>query len=322
MDEFRLIATYFAPLASGVPGARALADDAALLTLPPGKQLVMTTDTMVAGVHFIGNEPPALLAKKLLRVNLSDLAAMGANPYAYLLVMSLPKDTQELWIQDFARGLAEDQSRYGCTLVGGDTTATPGALTLTLTALGWVEAGRALTRSGAAPGDRVYVSGTLGDAALGLEVVQGTRRVTPAQSEFLTARYQLPEPRVALGQALVGLASAAMDISDGLVQDLGHLCRASGVGATIYADQVPLSEAAAPLERRHALEAALTGGDDYELLFTAPPEKEPALVAVARTSGVVITCIGNIRKGEDVRVLDADGSSAFNIKTAGYKHFW
>lgn len=327
LDEFGLIARYFAPLAAQAPGSLGLTDDAALLDVPSGKQLVVTTDAMVAGVHFLADDPPELIARKLLRVNLSDLAAMGAGPLAYTLACALPSDTSETWISQFATGLAADQAIFGTALVGGDTVSTDGPLTLSLTALGSVDTGRALRRNGASPGDDVYVSGTIGDAFLGLAVVQGRVDVAnPTERAWLIERLRLPTPRLALGAALAGQASAAADISDGLVADLGHICETSGCAACIDLDAVPMSAAAChavtdlqPL--RHSL---LTGGDDYELVFTAPTSARERLVVIAREAGVALTRIGRIEApGDDsagVGVYDVNGDRV-DLRHGGYRHF-
>ena len=235
--EFSLIARHFRPLAG--PGSLDLLDDGALLTPPPGRQLVFTADAMVAGVHFLPDDPADSVAAKLLRVNLSDLAAMGAVPLAYLMTVSAPRETGDAWFAAFATGLARDQAQFGITLLGGDTTSTPGPTTLSLTAIGHVAPGAALRRTGAVAGDEIWVTGTIGDGALGLLALQG--KVADADG-WLAGRYRLPEPR--LGLALHGVVSACMDVSDGLVQDLGHLCRASGLGAVIEAGLVPRSPAA------------------------------------------------------------------------------
>lgn len=311
MDEFGIIQTYFSPLAKGFPGSLNLKDDAALLHAPAGCELVATTDALIAGVHFLGHEDASLIARKALRVNLSDLAAMGARPMAYLLALMLPKNTKPAWLARFAAGLAQDQRLFSLHLAGGDTTATPGPLSLSITAFGSAPKGKALKRSGARPGDSIYVSGTLGDSALGLASLRGKlkSRLSGSDREFLEDRYLLPQPRVALGQKLLETANACMDISDGLVQDLEHICAASGTGADIHAGRLPLSKAAASLPG--ALSAALCGGDDYELLFTAPPEKP--------VPGDC-TAIGEITKGKGVRVLDAKGKP-ITLARKGFKHF-
>jgi thiamine-monophosphate kinase len=314
MHEFDLIKTYFAPLAASFPGSLNLTDDAALVDVPAGQQLVITKDAICEGVHFIGNESPALIARKLLRVNLSDLAAKGAAPLCYVLALMLPKNTSEEWIRDLARGLAEDQKTFGIHLAGGDTTATRGALNLSLTALGTIPQGGMLKRSGAKVGDRIYVSGTLGDSALGLFALQNNSH-TP--HGYLVERYQLPEPRLALGQALRGIVNASMDISDGLVQDLRHICKTSSVGAIIHSQKIPLSGAAR--NQPNALEAALSGGDDYELLFTASAEKTSAISTLAQELQLPLTCIGSITNEESVRILDAKGNP-IALARGGFEH--
>jgi thiamine-monophosphate kinase len=311
--EFALIARHFAPLAG--EGALALGDDAALLDPPAGRSLVLAADAMIAGVHFLPDDPPETIGRKLLRVNLSDLAAMGAAPLGYLMTTAFPRDISDAWIARFAAGLAADQARFGLAVLGGDTVSTPGPLALSLTILGTVAPGAALRRNGARAGDEIWVSGTIGDGALGLLAARGD---LADPDGFLATRYRLPEPRVALGEALVGVARAAMDVSDGLVQDLGHLCRASGVSAEIEAARVPLSPAARrhwPAERARVL----TGGDDYELLFAAPPGA-PVAEAAAR-AGIPATRIGRFTAGPPgVTVLDEAGA-AIALPTGGWSHF-
>lgn len=310
--EFSLIARHFRPLAG--PGSLDLLDDGALLTPPPGRQLVLTADAMVAGVHFLPDDPAATVGAKLLRVNLSDLAAMGATPLAYLMTVSAPRDTSDAWFAAFADGLAQDQARFGIVLLGGDTTATPGPLTLTLTAIGHVAPGSALRRAGAVAGDEIWVTGTIGDGALGLLALQG--KVADVDG-WLAGRYRLPQPR--LGLALHGVASACMDVSDGLVQDLGHLCRAAGLGAVIEADRVPRSPAALAVGQAW-LATCLTGGDDYELLMAVPPGRAGLLDAAAAAAGYAVTRIGRFEAGSQVRVLDASGA-AIRLDRAGWSHF-
>ncbi len=321
-DEFRLIADFFAPLAADAPGALGLEDDAALLSGGGDQETVVTVDAMVAGVHFVGDEPAGLIARKLLRVNLSDLAAMGAAPVGYLLSAAWPDATPDTWIADFVVGLAADQREFDCCLLGGDTVSTSGPLMLSLTALGRVPTGTALRRGGAAPGDRIYVSGSVGDAALGLAAVDGRLSgIAETTRGVLIDRYQLPSPRLALGQALRGLASAAIDISDGLAADLGHIAAASGVGAEIEADKVVVAEAAKAglLALSRPIDMVLGGGDDYELLFTAPPEAADAVAALAARLNLPLSPVGRITPAGGVRVLDADGGE-IALAEAGWRH--
>lgn len=317
MGEFELIDRLLKPLAAGCPGALGLTDDAALVRVPPGAELVIAKDAIVAGVHFLEEDPPELVAGKLLRVNLSDLAAMGAAPLGYLTVLARPPRLPDGWLQGFARGLAADQRRFGCHLLGGDTVSTPGPLTLALTILGTVPEGQALRRSGARPGDEVWVSGTLGDAALGLRVLRGLA-LPEEEALQLADRYRTPQPRLALGQALRGLATAAIDVSDGLVADLGHIAQTSGVAATLEADRLPLSPAGRGVPG--AREAALGGGDDYELLFTAPPEAAEQVLAIGRRLGIGVTRVGRIEPGAGVRVLDQAGQP-LELGSRGWRHF-
>jgi thiamine-monophosphate kinase len=321
LTEFERIARFFAPLAA--PGALGLVDDVALIDGPRGEQYVLKTDAIVEGVDFLPGTASGQVAQKLLRVNLSDLAAKGAVPLGYLLVTALPRSLGEDWLAGFAAGLAKDQATYGIGLLGGDTTAIDGPITLTVAAIGRVAAGSAVLRSGARPGDRVYVSGTLGDAALGLAALQGRLVLADAVAhEFLVDRYTLPQPRLDIGQRLVGVAHAMIDVSDGLVADLGHVCDASGVAAVVEAEKLPLSPAGAAAVRLAPawLGAALGGGDDYELLFTAPHGTEAALALLAQEARVRITMIGAIEAGRGVRVIDRDGKT-MPVEVAGYRHF-
>jgi len=323
--EFDIIARYFAPIAAAFPGALGLKDDAALFDPPAGSRLVVTADAMVAGVHFLADDPPDLIARKLMRVNLSDLAAKGATPYACLLTICLPSGTEEGWIAAFAEGLAADAGDYGLPLAGGDTTRTPGPLTLSLTAVGLAPAGRApLLRSGAKAGDLVFVTGTIGDAHLGLAVQQGEFAALPPEHRAaLIARYRLPQPRVAFGQALAALPGvhAAADVSDGLVADLGHICAASGLAARLAADKLPLSAAAQAVMATADVRARLlTGGDDYEIVFTAAPAAEAALRALARAQGLLLTLVGSVAAGQGVTVVDEAGG-VISLLQKGYRHF-
>lgn len=323
--EFDLIAKYFAPLASGMPGALGLGDDAAIIAPAPGHEIVTTVDALTEGVHFLPDDPPGDIARKMLRCNLSDLAAMGARPIGYLMTTALTDRVDEAWIAAFTAGLAADQREFGIGLLGGDTTSTPGLLSLTVTAFGEVPTGKALRRNGARAGDLVMVSGTIGDGALGLLVSRGELPGLDRQDrDALIARYRLPQPRLKLGAALLGrdLATAALDVSDGLVADLGHICEQSHLSATIDVASVPLSEAV-----RHAITAdpnllavALTGGDDYELLFTIALEKRDIVKTLSRELGLPITEIGAMAPGQGVRALDTAGKPmAFD--RAGWTHF-
>ncbi len=314
--EFSLIARHFRPLAGA--GALDLSDDAALLDPPPGRQLVLAADAMVAGVHFLPDDPPETIGRKLLRVNLSDLAAMGAAPLGYLMTCAFPRGTEDGWIAAFAAGLAEDQAEFGLAVLGGDTVSTTGPASFSLTILGSVAPGAALRRAGARPGDEVWVSGTIGDGSLGLLALTG--RLSP--DPHLAERYRLPRPRLALGARLAGLARAAMDVSDGLVQDLGHLARAGGCGAVIEAGQVPLSPSvrAALASDPGLLAKILSGGDDYELLFAAVPADADQLCAAGAASGVAVTRIGRFTEGEGVTVLDGKGTPVA-LPAGGWSHF-
>ena len=321
--EFDLIDRFFRPLSRAAPGAFALRNDGALLHTPAGARVVVTKDMMVAGVHYPEGEAPSVLARRLLRVNLSDLAAMGANATSYALGLALPADVADTWVEAFAAGLALDQAQFGVALIGGDTVATTGPAVLSLTAFGTVAGDACLTRAGAGAGDDIYVSGAVGDATLGLRAVQGgLAALSPEDRAALAERFRLPEPRLALGAALVGLATCAIDVSDGLVADLGHLCTESGVAARIEAEAVPLSEPA-----RHALAAGeaavadlVTGGDDYELLFCAPPSARGNIDALGHRLALALTRIGTIERGEGVTVADAD-DRPLALKRAGYRHF-
>ncbi len=323
MDEFSLIAELFAPLARGAPEALGLTDDAAVVEVAPGRRLVVTTDMMVAGGHFPADDPAAMVARKLLRVNLSDLAAMGAAPRAYLLALAVPRGTEEGWLEDFAAGLAEDQETYAIHLIGGDIVATDGPLVASLTALGEVSDGGEVLRSGARPGDLVFVSGALGDAARGLMTLRGELAgVAAAGRAALVDRYRLPRPRLELGARLSGIAHAAIDVSDGLVADLGHICECSKVGAEVEAMRLPLSPAAqAALDADRSLRpVVLTGGDDYEIAFTAGPEAAGQVAELAAALALPLTRIGRITAGAEVRVVDDAGADVV-LDARGYRHF-
>lgn len=297
--EFELIACYFAPIA-GRDGL-GLVDDAALLRPARGYELVVTADALVAGVHFFPDDPPASIGRKALAVNLSDLAAKGARPDGFVLTLALPKGWTEDWLAEFVQGLAAMASEGACPLIGGDTVSTPGPLTLSITAFGSVPAGRMVLRSGAKPGDLVLVSGTIGDGALGLKAHGRDRpawvaTLSEPDRAFLADRYLHPQPRLALAAALQLHASAAMDISDGLVGDLAKLAAASKVGAEIDLDAVPLSGPArkAIMADPALAELAWTGGDDYEILCTASEKEYSSLVAAADAAGLGLAVIGRV----------------------------
>ena len=281
---------------------------------------MVTADALVAGVHYPADDAADLVAARLVRVNLSDLAAMGARPIAYLITMALPAETGDDWLERFAGGLEREQARYGISLIGGDSVATPGPICLSLTAFGTVPEGQALRRDGARAGDAVFLSGTVGDAALGLVALRdGLDRIDAAHRARLIDRYRSPRPRVELGQRLVGLAHAAQDVSDGLVADLGHICAASGVGAVVEAERLPLSPAARAAVAALGLDPVLGGGDDYELLFTVAPGDAGRVAELARGLDLALTEIGRIQAGAGVTVVDRDGRE-IAVPRPGYRH--
>ena len=307
LGEFERIERYFAPLAAA--GAAGLKDDVAVLGLDADSELVLKADTIVEGVHYLADDPPDLVARKLLRVNLSDLAGKGARPLGYLLTTTLPDRCDEEWLEAFARGLGEDQATFSFPLLGGDTTRTEGPAVLSAMALGAIPRGRIVRRAGAKPGDLIGITGTLGDGALGLMAIRGELDfLDEADRAALARRYRLPEPRLDEGRTLLDAAHAMLDVSDGLVQDLGHLCDASGVAASVELEKLPLSAAArrAIAARPELIAVALGGGDDYEILFAAP---EPRF-----------TVIGLIESGQGVRVIDRTGKEV-EVAAPGYRHF-
>ena len=318
LPEFELIARVFAPLASHA-SALGLMDDVCLLQVPQGCDVVVTTDAIVEGVHFLDGDPPASVAKKALRTNLSDLAAKGAEPAGYLMALSLPDRIGMAWIEQFAHGLSADQQLFAVTLLGGDTTRTPGPLTVAITALGYVPCGELIRRAGAVPGDGVYVSGTIGDAGAGLSLLREGARLGP-DGDKLVDRYRIPEPRLSLGKALRGVASAALDVSDGLIADLGHLAETSRVRIVVEASSIPRSAALQALQGDSdaALVRAATAGDDYEIAFTA--RSEAMVHEASRQTGIPVTCIGRVEPGQGVVVLGDDGS-VLPVERPGYTHF-
>ena len=323
--EDSLIARYFKPIATD-PGAFGLDDDAAAL-MPSGDDIVVTTDAVVEGVHFLSDDPPETLARKALRVNLSDLAAKGATPAGFVLTLAL-RHSDEAWLKPFAQALGEDAAQFGCPLLGGDTVSTPGPLMISITAFGRVRPGKMVHRSGAKPGDCVVVTGTIGDAALGLDVLRGgpvaaALAQDATATEALSARYRVPQPRNALALAVRDYASAAMDVSDGLAGDLAKLCAASGVSAAIDIPGIPLSSAAADLLARGivGIEQLIAGGDDYEILCTVPEDRLEAFTEASRQAGVAVASIGTIIAGSASPVfLDAQGRELV-LKRLSYSHF-
>lgn len=302
LGEFELIDKYFTrPVRRAALG---VGDDCALLVPAPGTQLAVSTDLLIEGRHFLSTLLPERLGHKALAVNLSDLAACGARPLGFTLGLSLPQP-DEAWLESFARGLFALAERHGCELVGGDTTRGP--LAISITVFGEVPAGQALLRSGARPGDDVYVSGTLGDARLALEVFRGAVSLPGEDFDRVRRAMELPQPRVALGAALRGIATAAVDVSDGFAGDLGHVLRRSGVGATIEAEALPRSAVLARQPPEWQRRCTLTGGDDYELVFTAPAARRTEVEAAAREAGVPVTRVGRIDAEPGLRVLGPEG---------------
>lgn len=319
--EDKLIARYFAPLATH-PGALGLSDDAAFIAAPSGCDLVLKTDGIVGGVHFFVEDAAHTVACKALRVNLSDLAAKGARPLGFLLTLALPRGIGEDWLKDFAEGLRGDAVLYGCPLFGGDSVYTPGPVTISVAMFGSVPNGTMVRRAGAKAGDIIFVSGTVGDAALGLGLRKGANwTLSKAQRQHLAARYLLPQPRNALAEAVRTHASAAMDVSDGLAGDLAKLCRVSQVAAEVDAARVPLSEATREVLSADpaAREAVLTGGDDFEILCTVPPDRAGSFRAAAQAAKVAVTEIGTIAAGEGARFA-AEGRP-LEFARAAFSHF-
>ncbi|MGE0749905.1 MAG: thiamine-phosphate kinase [Variibacter sp.] len=323
--EDRLIARHFAPLATH-RGALKLTDDAAFIAPPAGHELVVTVDALIAGVHFFPDDPADLIARKALRVNLSDLAAKGATPEGFLVALGLPKGIDDAWIARFAKGLAADAKEFRCPLLGGDSVRSPERVMVSVTAFGSLPRGTMVRRQGARPGDIVFVTGTVGDGALGLMVRKGEATrwgLSRAAARHLTQRYLLPQPRNAIAETLRRHASAAMDVSDGLAGDLAKLCRVSGASAEIQVADIPLSPAAkSTLRAEPSLQPRiLGGGDDYEIVCAVPPRRASAFLAQARKAGVRVSGIGRIVKGSaPPRFLDAHGA-AVALKAASFSHF-
>jgi len=320
--EDHLIARFFKPLASH-RGALDLSDDAAFLTPPSGCDLVLKADAIIGGIHFFPDDAAHSVASKALRVNLSDLAAKGARPLGFLLSLAIPKGIGEDWLSGFAEGLRGDSVLFGCPLFGGDTDRTPGPITVSIAMFGTVPEGTMVRRAGAMAGDRVFVSGTIGDAALGVMVRGGKSwKLSEAQRKHLLSRYLLPQPRNALAETVRTHANAAMDISDGLVGDFAKLCRVSGVSADIEVARIPVSDAAKAVITSDPaiLETAITGGDDYEVICTVPAAKADSFRAAAKAAQVAVTEIGEIKAGKGARFLDGEGQ-ALTFKRASFSHF-
>lgn len=329
--EEALIQDFLAPLTAGFAGAYGLKDDCATIAPSPGHELVLKTDPIAEGVHFLPGDPAADIAWKALAVNVSDLAAKGARPIAYLMALSFPQAPTSTWMTGFARGLGEAQAAFGIALAGGDTDRRPGPTTVSITVLGEVPVGTMVRRGDARPGDRILVSGTLGCSALGLAVLQADAggaalpaglALTAAERAALIDRYRRPRPRLALAPLLRAHARAAMDLSDGIVKDLGRMIRTSGCGAVVEAARLPLS---APVARIMALEPArfagiVSAGDDYEVLAACAPQTAAALVRAASAASVPLTDIGEITDGADLVVRDGAGQP-LDVAHAGYDHF-
>lgn len=328
-SESGLIARYFAPLAG--PGSLGLRDDAACFAPPAGHEIVITKDILVAGVHFFADDAADAVARKALRVNLSDLAAKGAGPLGFLLGLALPSDWQAAWLEQFAHGLGDDAKAYACPLLGGDTVKTPGPAMVSITALGSVPVGRMVPRTGARAGDRIYVSGTIGDAALGLRLRQPGEidrawigEVSEAGRSHLLDRYLLPRPRLALALAMRDHAHAGMDVSDGLVGDLAKVLAVSGVTAEVILADVPLSTAAAAAARAspECFDVAVTGGDDYEMLACVGADRCAAFEASATAAGVAVRAIGVVKDGAGVTPLFLDRTGrARTFASGSHDHF-
>ncbi|MCX7308476.1 MAG: thiamine-phosphate kinase [Afipia sp.] len=321
--EDDLIARYFRPLATDL-GAFGLVDDAAILK-STGDDLVVTTDAIVEGVHFLPNDPPDTIARKALRVNLSDVAAKGASPAGFVLTLAL-REAKDEWLAPFAKALGEDAMSFQCPLLGGDTVSTAGPVMISVTAFGRVPAGKMVKRSGTKPGDKIAVTGTIGDAALGLRLLKGNLKsagLDDAAYGSLVQRYRVPQPRNAIAMVLRNHASAAMDISDGLAGDLIKLCAASGISATVVASSIPLSDAARGLldAGQVDFEDIVAGGDDYEILCAIPENRWESFARDAARAGVAVTCIGSVVAGGEVPVFVTRDGKPIVLKRLSYSHF-
>lgn len=320
--EFALIEQLFAPLSRALPGACGLKDDVAAIEPPSGHDVVLKTDAIIAGVHFLGDDPPAAIAKKALRVNLSDFAAKGAIPKAYLLALALPDAIDMTWLEAFASGLRQDQETFAIALAGGDTNATPGALTIAVMMTGFVPNGQTIRRAGAKVGDLVFVTGSIGDAGAGLELLRKKDIQRNMHEEPLIARYRVPEPRLPFGQRLRGIASAALDVSDGLLADLGHIAEASRVRIAVDAARVPLSPAFVHLcgNDTASIVRAATSGDDYEIAFAAPESRRDTVQALAAEAKTPVSEIGRVLAGSGVALI-GENRKEISVERKGYVHF-
>ncbi len=315
-DEFDLISRYFKPLAG--PEGLGLTDDAACVPQANAVDSIVTKDLLIEGIHFRTQDPVDLIARKALAVNVSDCVAKGAVPYLYWLGLALPKRTNHTWLTSFSSGLAAAQRDFGCSLAGGDTTATTGPVVISITLMGTISAKQMILRSGASEGDDIYVSGTVGDAALGLWCLENNEL---DKSELITA-YQQPSPPVLFGQRLKGLASASADISDGLLADAGHIASASNVGMAIWQNKLPLStQAAEVLQSNPDMWSCIwAGGDDYQIVFTAPPAAREKITSLANETGSRISLVGKVSAGQGVQLLDRAGEIV-QVASGGYTHF-
>ncbi|MGH1419994.1 MAG: thiamine-phosphate kinase [Hyphomicrobiaceae bacterium] len=328
LGEANLIQTYFAPLTAGAPGAYGLTDDCASLTPPDGQDLILSTDAVIEGIHFLADEDPASIGAKAIAVNVSDVVSKGARPLVYLMNLSFPSQPSQSWLQAFAAGLRSAQFQYGCHLTGGDTDKTTGPLSVSITMVATVAKGQMVRRNGAKPGDIVFVTGPIGDATLGLRLARGENSkmssgLGPTQISALVARYRRPQPVLNVADILPGHVSAAMDVSDGLLKDFGHLCAASKCGGRLDLAQMPVSDAARTVMSTGNISYVdlATGGEDYVVLGCVAPEKHDALKSVAAKAGVEITMIGQIRPIEEgVQFIDALGQNV-SVTQSGWDHF-
>ena len=325
-DEFKMIKELLSPLSIGEDGAYGLSDDGAEIKATNGN-FIFTTDAIIEGIHFQSSEDPKTLASRIIRVNLSDIAAMGAVPRAYLLVLALPSSTTLSWIKSFVEGLSLEQKEFGISLIGGDTTRTQGELMLSITMIGETHDNKMLLRNGACVGDYIYVSGFIGDASLGLSLLEGRNNSNNISiTNYLINRFRKPTPRIELGRGLTGIANSAADVSDGLIADLKHICNASGVAAEIYFDQIPISSEAESLvnDNLNLRMNLLSGGDDYELVFTVPSKHVSKIRELSKIHSVQIKNIGKITSQDlhqDVITLKDINQKIMKIYSEGYQHF-